>query len=196
MRKSPDCRICRKVGEKLFLKGEKCNLPSCPFEKKSYAPGQGGARRRRKQGSDYSVQLIEKQKAKAIYGISERQMSNYFEEARKKRASTGEELLKILESRLDNVVYRLGWAESRSKARQMVTHGKISVNGKCVKSPSYRIKVADKISTVEANLPSTKAKIPDWIKLTKGKNEAEIISSPINELMPFNVQLIVEYYSR
>jgi small subunit ribosomal protein S4 len=196
MRKHPDCRICRKAGEKLFLKGEKCNLPSCPFAKKSYAPGQMGARRKKRQGSDYSVQLIEKQKAKATYGISERQMFNYFKEARKKRASTGEELLRILESRLDNVVYRLGWAESRDKARQMVTHGKILVNGKYVRSPSYKVKVTNKISAVKIELPSTRAEIPDWIKLAKGKNEAEIVSSPTSETVPFNIQLILEYYSR
>jgi len=196
MPKNPDCRICRKAGEKLFLKGEKCNLPSCPFAKRSYAPGQIGARRRKRQGSDYSIQLNEKQKAKATYGISERQMLNYFREARKKRASTGEELLKILESRLDNVVYRLGWAESRNKARQMVTHGKIQVNSKYVRSPSYEIQVADKISLVNMGLPSIRVEVPNWTKLLKGKNEAEILSPATNEMVPFNIQLILEYYSR
>lgn len=196
MQKSPDCKICRKAGEKLFLKGEKCNLPSCPFAKRSYAPGQTGARRRKRQSSDYSVQLIEKQKAKAIYGISERQMFNYFKQSRKKRASTGEELLRILESRLDNVVYRLGWAESRNKARQMVTHRKILVNGKYVRSPSYEVKVANTISAAKIELPSMRVGIPDWIKLAKGKNEAEIISPATNETVPFNIQLILEYYSR
>jgi small subunit ribosomal protein S4 len=140
--------------------------------------------------------LIEKQKAKATYGISERQMFNYFKEARKKRASTGEELLRILESRLDNVVYRLGWAESRDKARQMVTHGKILVNGKYVRSPSYKVKITNKISAVKIELPSMRAEIPDWIKLAKGKNEAEIVSSPTSETVLFNIQLILEYYSR
>lgn len=195
MQKNDKCRVCRHVGEKLFLKGDKCNTPACPFEKRPYQPGHLGPKRRPRKLSDYSKQLLEKQKARAIYGIGEKQMANYFAEARKTRQATGEELMKLLESRIDNVVYRLGWAESRADARQTVTHGRIKINGKKIKSPSIIMRVGDKISLDRAS-KEIKRETPAWLSVKA--LEAEIKGIPVVDeaLTSIDQQLIIEYYSR
>lgn len=193
------CRICRRMGEKLFLKGEKCSLPSCPFNKRSYAPGQGGAKVRRRSRSDYSTQLMEKQKARAIYGLREKQMRKFFEEARKVKGSTGERLVQMLESRIDNIVYKSGWVSSRDKARQVVNHGHISVNGQKVSIPSYIAKPGDKIAQIKVIENETREKdLPVWIKPGKSSKEVEIVRLPLLEELnnAFDVQLITEFYSR
>lgn len=199
MDNNAQCRICRRTGEKLFLKGDKCSLPTCPFNKRSYAPGQAGAKLRRKRGSDYSTQLREKQKARAIYGLRERQMRKFFDEARKIKGATGERLIQILESRLDNISFRSGWFSSRDKARQAVNHGHVLVNGKKVSVPSYLVKPGDKIALKRVIENETKEKdLPIWIKVGKTSTEVELERLPkLDELnMPFDVQLITEFYSR
>ncbi len=197
MEKLDKCRICRRTGEKLFLKGDKCNLPSCPVTKRPYAPGQAGAKGSRRKASDYAKQLLEKQKARAIYGVTEKQMTNYFDEARKDRHSTGTQLINLLENRLDNVVFRSGWASSRNEARQLVVHGKISVNGKKAKSPSMQIKVGDKIVT-SSLLKEGKREIAENIKPSKDSKEVEVTGLPDTEkvMTAINIQLIIEFYSR
>ena len=199
MQNNAQCRICRRSGEKLFLKGDKCSGPSCPFNKRSYAPGQAGAKLRRKRGSDYSIQLQEKQKARAIYGLREKQMRKFFAEARKIKGATGERLIQILESRLDNVVFRSGWVSSRDKARQVVNHGHISVNGKKVSIPSYQVKPGDQISQIKIIENETKEKdLPAWIRAGKSSKEVQVERLPkLEELNnAFDVQLITEFYSR
>lgn len=195
MQKNDKCRVCRHVGEKLFLKGDKCNLPSCPFEKRPYQPGHTGPRTRPRKLSDYSKQLLEKQKARAIYGVSEKQMANYFAEARKTRHATGLELMKLLESRADNVVYRLGWAESRADARQIVAHGKIKINKRKVKSPSINMKSGDTLTLDRAN-KEIKREVPAWLKVKA--LEGQVVGEPIVEeaLTSIDQQLIIEYYSK
>lgn len=197
MIKKSNCRNCRRVGEKLFLKGDKCNTPACPFSRRSYAPGHLGAKRRTKRGSDYSVQLIEKQKARLVYGISEKQMAKYFVEARKDKAATGDKLLRILESRIDNIVFTLGWASSRDQARQIVLHGKVTVNGRACKIPSKLLKIGDKIASKVESPVIVKKEAPAWIKPAQDVKSAEIVAEPtIESILNINVQLIVEYYSR
>ncbi len=197
MEKLDKCRICRRAGEKLFLKGDKCNLPSCPVTKRPYAPGQAGAKGSRRKASDYAKQLLEKQKARAIYGLSEKQMANYFAEARKDRHSTGTQLINLLESRLDNVVYRAGWAASRSEARQLVTHGKITINDNKAKSPSLQTKIGDKVSIVGA-IKEGKREVAENYKSAKDGKGIEIVSAPDAEKIAtaVNIQLIIEFYSR
>lgn len=196
MKKTDNCRICRRVGEKLFLKGEKCNSPACPFLKRSYAPGDAGPRSKNRKGSDYLLQLVEKQKARAIYGLNERQMASYFESARKTVGQTGPKLIELLERRLDNAAYRVGFAPSRDEARQMVGHGKILINGKKVNSGSYMVKISDKIA-----LKSPKTKLSSkngirWIKVL-GPAEAQVTDVPNkDDVSQINEQLIIEYYSR
>ena len=198
MRMFANCRNCRRAGEKLFLKGSKCSLPSCPFNKRSHAPGETGSKRRFKRVSDYAIQLSEKQKARAIYGISEAQMSNYFTKARKTKSATGEKLISFLESRLDNVVFRAGFTESRDAARQVVAHGKIRLNGKKAKTPSLQVKPSDEIKLPESEKGSGQNKsLVDWIKRVDAKTvlvKRAPGKSDVQE--PFNEQLIIEYYSR
>lgn len=201
----PKCRLCRRAGKKLFLKGERCFSPKCPVDKKgAVPPGQHGQKRRSRM-TDYKEQLTEKQKAKEIYGVLERQFRIYFKRALVKKGMTGEALLQLLESRLDNVVYRLNFAPSRSAARQLVRHGHILVDGRKVTIPSYQAKRdqviilsarAIKIPAVKKALGEKKAKVPSWLqrKAAAGKimrlpNRDEI-GTEINE------HLIVEYYSR
>lgn len=197
MLKNSNCRKCRRAGEKLFLKGEKCNLPTCPFLKRSYPPGQAGAKVRMRRGSDYSKQLIEKQKARAIYGLNEKQMQILFKRARKTKSETAQKLIQFLEKRLDNVVYRASWGVSRDEARQLIVHEKISVNGRIVKSPSRQIAINDKVSIVKGFEPKEKRDIPGWLKINK-EHEAEIKLDPTKDDVqePYNEQLIIEYYSR
>jgi len=201
----PKCRLCRREGTKLFLKGERCFSPKCPLEKKgAVAPGQHGLKMRRRL-SEYGVQLREKQKAKRTYGVLERQFRRYFKKAFKKRGVTGEALLQLLESRLDNVVYRLGFVPSRSVARQLVRHGHILVDGKKVDIPSYQVKPgqvinlnpkAMKIEVVKKSLAEKKKEIPSWLQ--KKAAVGKIIRLPTREEIGADIaeQLIVEYYSR
>jgi len=200
------CRLCRREGQKLFLKGEICYGNKCAVVRRSYAPGQHGAQR--KKLSEYGVQLREKQKAKRFYGILESQFRKYFEMASRKKGITGELLLQILESRLDNVVYRLGFATTRAEARQLVRHGHFEVNGKRVNIPSYLVKVNDTISVKEKSkklerfkeiLDVTGAKIvPNWLEVDQENLTGKVVALPSREDIDLQVQehLIVELYSK
>ncbi len=200
----PDCRLCRREGMKLFLKGTKCFSEKCPFERRSYAPGQHGRVQRKL--TEYGLRLREKQKAKRIYGVLERQFRRYFEIASKGKGVTGERLLQLLETRLDNVVYRLGWALSRDQARQIVSHGKIAVNGKRVNIPSYNVKPGDTVELIDKDLlPVQEAietfgnrNVPSWLELDKENFKAKVLRLPKREEIdtPIQEQLIVEFYSR
>lgn len=200
------CRLCRREGEKLFLKGDRCFKDKCALERRNYPPGQHGKRKGRLIG--YGAQLREKQKVKRIYGILERQFRNYFKKASLKKGVTGEILLTMLEKRLDNVVYRLGFATSRPQARQLVTHGHILVNGRKVDIPSYQIKPQDEISVSEKAkknvyvinaVESAKGRgIPEWLELDRENFKGKVLREPQRSdiLYPINEQLIVELYSK
>lgn len=200
------CRLCRREGEKLYLKGERCYTNKCSVGRRSFAPGQHG--QGRKKVSEYGLQLREKQKLRRIYGILERQFSGYFVLAESKKGITGENLLQILESRLDNVVYRLGFAASRKEARQLVRHGHFQVNDKKVNIPSYLIKTGDVIGIKEGSLDSVKIKellesaashnAPEWLEIDLNKHCGRVKNLPIREQIDIPVQehLIVELYSR
>lgn len=200
----PSCRICRREGLKLFLKGDRCYTAKCAFERRGYAPGQHG--QSRKKLSNYGVQLREKQKAKRIYGMLEGQFRTYYEKADKKRGITGENLLRLLEMRLDNVVYRLGYGSSRKESRQLVTHGHFLVNGHKVDIPSYILSVNDVITVSEKSRASEKFKVfaenprtlPKWISGSAENFEGKVISEPAREDIdvPVNETLIVELYSK
>ncbi|GGN04734.1 30S ribosomal protein S4 [Thermus composti] len=203
----PVCRLCRREGVKLYLKGERCYSPKCAMERRPYPPGQHGQRRSRRP-SDYAVRLREKQKLRRIYGISETQFRNLFEEASKKKGVTGTVFLGLLESRLDNVVYRLGFAVSRRQARQMVRHGHITVNGRRVDLPSYRVKPGDEIAIAERsrnlafireNLEAMKGrKVGSWLSLDLENMKGTFLRLPDREdlALPVNEQLVIEFYSR
>lgn len=200
------CRLCRREGEKLFLKGDRCFKEKCAIEKRNVPPGQHGKRKGKVIG--YGAQLREKQKVKRIYCILERQFRNYFKKASLKKGVTGEILLAFLERRLDNVVYRLGFATSRPQARQLVTHGHILVNGKRVDIPSYQVKQSDEISVaskstknvfVEQAVESAKGRgIPEWLELDRDNFKGKVLREPLRSdiLYPINEQLIVELYSK
>ncbi len=198
------CRLCRREGQKLFLKGDRCYTDKCAITRRSYAPGQHGASK--KKISDYGVQLREKQKARRIYGVLESQFRSYYEKAERMRGMTGENLLKLLELRLDNVVYRMGYGASRSEARQLVTHGHFLVNGKKVDIASYKLSVNDVISVKEKSRGSERFKVfaenpktlPAWISANPENFEATIIAEPTREDIdiPVNETLIVELYSK
>jgi small subunit ribosomal protein S4 len=202
-----DCKLCRREGLKLFLKGTKCTSDKCPFDKKGYAPGQHGRTRRFKQ-SEYSVQLREKQKVKRIYGLLERQFHTYFERAERLKGITGENLLRLLETRLDNVVYRLGLAPSRTTARQLVRHRHVMVNGELVDIPSYQLKAGDEIRIREKSrqlevIHSAMKRVRDgkmvsWLSLDKAAMQGTILEQPARDAIPVNVneKLIVELYSK
>ncbi|MBS3783056.1 MAG: 30S ribosomal protein S4 [Anaerolineae bacterium] len=207
----PVCKLCRREGEKLFLKGTRCFSQKCPFErKKGYPPGEHGwvARFRRRRQSDYAHQLREKQKAKRIYGLLERQMRRFYSKAEGRPGITGENLLSLLERRLDNVVYRMGFADSRAQARQLVAHGHFSVNGRRLKAPSYLVKAEDKISVREASRKRTYFKdlakdlddgaVVDWLTLDPQTMSGRMLREPSRDQIDtvLNEQLIVEYYSR
>ena len=207
--RGPVCRLCRREGMKLYLKGERCYTPKCAFERRPYPPGMHGpaARYQRKQ-SDYALQLREKQKVKRIYGVMERQFRRYFEEASKRKGVTGATLLTILETRLDNVVYRLGFADSRAQARQLVRHGHIEVNGRKVNIPSYRVKPGDIIKVRERSRKNAffrdraeileEKQVPDWLELDPVNMAGRVLALPQRHHIdiPINEQLIVEFYSR
>ena len=199
------CRQCRREGMKLFLKGERCYTDKCALTRRAYAPGQHG--QKRKKQSDYGMQLREKQKAKAFYGVLESQFRKYFEEASRSKEVTGLKLLQILESRLDNVVYRLGLATSRAQARQLVRHGHFEVNGVKVNIPSYLTKVNDVIKVRESsqNDPIFKQvaeengrPIPSWLEADVDNKSGKIVAVPAREEidLPVKEHLIVELYSK
>lgn len=203
------CKLCRREGQKLFLKGERCLSPKCAIERRNYPPGEHGKKATfRRKVSDYGMQLREKQKARRIYGVMERQFRRYFREATRRKGLTGATLLTLLESRLDNVVYRLGFADSRSQARQLVRHGHFDVNGRKTNIPSYIVNVGDVIS-VRSNSQSKvyfkdraqimeSGRVPDWltVNLTNMSGSVQAEPSRENIEIPLNEQLIVEYYSR
>ena len=197
------CKLCRREGKKLFLKGERCTSSKCSLERRSYAPGQHG--QGRKKLTEYGLQLRAKQTARRYYGLSESQFRKYFMMAVRHDGVTGDNLLRICESRLDNIVYSLGWATSRAEARQLVTHGHFLVNGKRVDIPSYLCKAGDVVAIKKASLDSEKFKailaktgtIPAWLE-ADDDNSAKIIALPTREQIevPVEEHLIVEFYSR
>jgi small subunit ribosomal protein S4 len=199
------CRICRREGIKLFLKGDRCYSPKCPIERKgALIPGQHGQKRRRRQ-SDYGRQLREKQKTKRFYGVLERQFKKYFNQAAKKRGEVGERLLELLERRLDNVVFRLGLAPSRSVARQLVSHGHVLVDGKKVNIPSYQTKPGQVISflpkalavdLVKKSLDDKERKIPEWLEKKAGVGKVNRLPKRDEVDLEVDEHLIVEFYSR
>ncbi len=205
--RGPRCRMCRREGVKLYLKGDKCYSAKCPVSKRTYPPGQHGNKPQRKL-SDYGVQLREKQKMRRIYRVMEKQFRLYFEEAVRRRGVTGEILLQLLESRLDNVVYRLGFGASRIEARQLVVHRHITVNGKPVNIPSYLVKPGDvvevaakskQIAPIARMKPALAARgIPPWLQLDAEALKASVLRAPTREEIDTDVQeaLIVEFYSR
>lgn len=199
------CRLCRREGMKLYLKGDRCYTDKCAITKRAYAPGQHG--NSRKKLSNYGIQLREKQKAKRFYGVLESQFRRYFEIADKQAGITGENLLRLLESRLDNVVYRLGFAASRADARQLVVHGHFRVNGKKVDIPSYLVSAGDVISVKERSKSSDKFRglvenfkgnVPNWLTVDLEKLEGTIVTLPSREDidLPIAENLIVELYSK
>jgi small subunit ribosomal protein S4 len=200
------CRLCRREGAKLFLKGERCFKEKCAIEKRNYAPGQHGKRRIKTVG--YGLQLREKQKVKRVYGILERQFRNCFAKAERMKGITGENLLSLLERRLDNIVYRLGFGSSRSQARQLVRHGHITVNNRKVNIPSYLVKVGEEISVKEASRKSEELQIslegakgrgvPAWLELEADKFRGKMLAIPVRQdiAIPIQEQLIVELYSK
>lgn len=200
------CKLCRREGQKLFLKGERCYTDKCSIVRRSYAPGQHG--NDRKKTSEYGIQLRAKQKARRFYGVLERQFRNYFAVAEKKPGMAGENLLRLLESRLDNVVYRLGFASSHAEARQLVRHGHFTVNGHKVNIPSYLVKAGDIIDIKAASRESTKIKevlesnaarpVPKWLDVDRNTLQAKVINLPNREDIDLNVEehLIVELYSK
>ena len=200
------CRLCRREGQKLFLKGERCYSEKCSVGIRGYAPGQHG--QGRKKSSEYGLQLRAKQTARRFYGVQENHFHHYFEIAERKQGVTGDNLLKILESRLDNVVYRVGFASSRAEARQLVGHGHFEVNGSRVDIASYLLKAGDVITVCEAARNTDKMKavieanaakpVPQWIDVDREKLSAKVINLPTREQIeaPVEEQLIVEFYSR
>ncbi len=199
-----NCRLCRREGQKLFLKGERCYSTKCAMEKRNYAPGQHG--QSRKKVSEYGTQLREKQKTKRFYGLQETQFRNLFDKAVKKKGITGENLLILLETRLDNVVFRLGFGSSRKEARQLVTHGHFLVNGKKVDIPSYTCDAGDVIKVKEKSTASPKFKeikemtisVPSWMTVDTEKLEGKVIALPTRDEIDTAVSeyLIVELYSK
>lgn len=202
----PVCRQCRREGVKLYLKGDKCYGDKCAFSKRGYAPGQHG--QGRKKVSEYGIQLREKQKARRIYGILERQFRAYFDKAERQKGVTGENLLVLLERRLDNVVYRLGFAASRTQARQLVRHGHFTVNGHRVNIPSYLIKPGDSIQIAENSKESPLIKehfenlsqksVPAWLEMSAQDMSGKVVRYPNREEIdvPIEEHFIVELYSR
>lgn len=200
------CRLCRRENQKLFLKGTRCFSEKCALSKRAYAPGQHG--QARKKMSEYGVQLREKQKTRRYYGVLEGQFANYYEMAVKKAGITGENLLIILESRLDNIVYRLGWATSRPEARQLVRHGHFEVNGEKANIPSILLKAGDTITIKDKSRSSEKIKavlettdskvVPMWLSLDKNALSASIVRMPTRDEIDLEVEehLIVELYSK
>jgi small subunit ribosomal protein S4 len=202
----PRCRLCRREKMKLFLKGPKCDSMKCPIERRPYPPGEHG-RDRMRQGSEYLTQLREKQKARRIYGVLEKQFHTLYEEATRQPGITGENLLRMLELRVDNVVYRAGWGASRAQARQLVRHGHVLVNGKRVTIPSYRVRKGDTIQlkeksrtmiVVRHNLDTLDRQVPPWLETGAEGTEVTVRDLPLREHIdvPVRESLIVELYSK
>lgn len=199
-----NCKLCRREGQKLFLKGERCYSSKCAIERRNYAPGQHG--QARKKTSDYGLQLREKQKAKRFYGMQEKQFRNLFAKAAKRAGKTGDNLLILLETRLDNCVYRLGFASSRKEARQLVVHGHFTVNGKKACAPAMELKAGDVIAVKEKSTNSPKFKeikemsitVPSWMAVDVDKLEGKVVAMPTREEIdtPVAEHLIVELYSK
>jgi len=201
------CRLCRREGLKLFLKGDRCYSEKCAFERRGYAPGQHG-QSHKKQASDYGVQLREKQKLKRMYRLLEKQFRGYFEKADQLKGITGTNLLVLLERRMDNMVYRMGFSNSRDEARQLVTHGHFLVNSKPVNIPSYLLKAGDVITVKEGSRNITRIQeametvtrrgVPQWLAMDKENFNATIKMLPVREdlTMPVQEQLVVELYSK
>jgi small subunit ribosomal protein S4 len=204
----PVCRLCRREGMKLFLKGERCYAEKCAIEKRNFVPGQHGKTRRAKKMAGYGVQLREKQKVKRIYGVLEDQFRLYFEAADRQRGITGDMLLQLLERRLDNVAYRLGLATSRSQARQLVRHGHLLVNERKVNIPSYSVRAGDQVVVRASSLKAPAIQhaveevkgrgIPDWLSFDADRLAGRVMSLPTREQinLPVQEQLIVELYSK
>ena len=204
--KDEQCRICRREGQKLFLKGSRCYSDKCSITRRNYAPGQNG--QKKSKISEYGTQLREKQKTKAFYGVGEKQFRRYFDMASNSKGKTGEVLLQILESRLDNVVYRLGFASSRAQARMLVTHGAFEVNGHKVDIPSYLVKAGDVIAVREIRKDNGAIKIaveengsrpvPAWLEKDQGKLSGKVVTLATREDidLPVEEHLIVELYSK
>lgn len=202
----PVCRLCRREGEKLFLKGSRCMTEKCAIERRSYPPGQHGQARQRT--SDYSLQLREKQKLKRIYGLQECQFRGIFERAERQAGVTGDTLLRLLECRLDNVVYRLGFGASRKEARQLINHGHMMINGRKVKAPGALVKTGDSVEVrqksremlpIQGALAAVDGRgIPEWLELDRGAFKGTIRSLPTKDhiVLPVNEQMVVELYSR
>lgn len=200
------CRLCRREGMKLYLKGDRCYSDKCSIARRNYAPGQHG--QNKKKMSNYGLQLREKQKVRRIYGVLENQFRLYFEKAERMKGVTGENLLRLLEQRLDNVVYRMGFGNSRSEARQLVRHGHFTVNGGKVDIPSYQVELNDLIAVKAGSKASEKFKelaeaaaartAPQWLSVNAEMMEARVISLPVREDidMPIEEHLIVELYSK
>jgi small subunit ribosomal protein S4 len=202
----PVCRLCRRERMKLYLKGPKCDSMKCPIERRPYPPGEHG-RDRARPGSEYLTQLREKQKARRVYGVLERQFANLYEEANRQAGITGETLLQMLELRLDNIAFRTGWGASRAQARQLVRHGHVLVNGSRVTIPSYRARQGDVVALTERarefivvrhNLDTLDRRTPGWLELEDGGLAARVRSLPEREHVdaPVREQLIVELYSK
>lgn len=202
----PVCRLCRREGTKLYLKGDRCFSDKCAVDRRAYAPGQHG--HSRKKVSEYGLQLREKQKVRRVYGVLENQFRNYFYKADRQKGITGDNLLRLLERRLDNVVYRLGFAYSRTEARQLIRHGHFTVNGKKVNIPSYLVRVGEEIAVKEADKNSPKFKdiaevvehktAPAWLDKDAAGLKGKVVALPNREDidLPLQEHLIVELYSR
>ena len=203
----PVCRLCRREGMKLFLKGERCYTGKCAIDRRAYAPGQHGQARAKKP-TEYGLQLREKQKARRLYGVMEKQFRHYFDEAARRKGVTGENLLVLLERRLDNVIFHLGFASSRPEARQLVNHGHFTINGKKVDIPSYSVRVGEVIAVREGSKSSPRVKqllenlgsrtVPGWLSLDANTAAGTVVALPAREdiQLPIQEHLIVEKYSR
>ncbi len=200
------CRLCRREGAKLYLKGSRCYSKKCAFERRPTPPGQHGVRRRKV--GDFGLQLREKQKVRRTYSVLERQFKNYFDTAESRPGVTGENLLRMLELRLDNAVYRMGFATSRAAARQLVTHGHFAVNGRPTNVPSFQLKTGDRVEVRESHRDREPFKVaketlrshqpPEWLSIDAAKLSGTVLDQPRRDQMPLdlNEQLVVEYYSR
>jgi small subunit ribosomal protein S4 len=203
----PVCRLCRREKMKLFLKGAKCDSMKCPIERRPYPPGDHGRTQLRRKDSEYLVQLREKQKARRIYGLLEKQFRTLYQEANRQSGVTGENLLRMLETRLDNVAFRAGWGSSRSQARQLVRHGHVNVNGRRVTIPSYQLRKGDVVElrdkakamiVVRHNIETIDRTVPPWLEPSAEKASVTVRDLPLREHIdvPVREQLIIELYSR
>ena len=203
----PVCRLCRREKMKLFLKGAKCDTMKCPIERRPYPPGDHGRTQLRRKDSEYLVQLREKQKARRIYGLMEKQFRNLYQEANRQKGVTGENLLRMLELRLDNVAFRAGWGASRSQARQLVRHGHVKVNGRRVTIPSYSLRKGDVVElndkakamiVIRHNIDVLDRAVPPWLEAAAERSQVSVRDLPLREHIdvPVREQLIVELYSK